>query len=109
MVDAGVMVMVELPPEVTDAGEKETDAPVGRPAAVRPTVCALPETVAVLTAVVAGVPTTAVPEAGEAAMEKSPGGGGAVPALNSAMPADQYMAVENVPAKLCADVEVTAW
>ena len=102
------MVIVELPPEVTDAGENEADTPVGRPVAVRPTVCALPDTVAVLIEVVAGVPTTAVPEAGAAAMEKSPGGGGAVPALKRAMPADQYMAVENVPEKLCAEVEASA-
>ena len=94
--------MLDVPPEVTEAGAKDTVAPVGRPEAVRPTVCGLPERVAVLIVEVAGVPTTAVPEVGEALMEKSPGGGGAVPPLNRAMPAAQYMAVVKEPAKLWA-------
>ena len=54
-------------------GEAHAVAPVGRPVAVRPTVWALPEMVAVLMVAVAGAPTTAVPEVGEAVMEKSPG------------------------------------
>jgi hypothetical protein len=105
----GVRVSVELEPEVTDDGEKAAVVPVGRPEAVKPTVWAVPDTVAVLIEAVAGVPTTAVPEVGVAAMEKSPGGGGADPALKRTIPAAQYMAVENVPVKLCADVEVRAW
>ena len=109
MADVVVTVMVELPPEVTEDGENCAVAPVGRPVAVRPTVCGPPEIVAVLMVAVAGVPTTAVPDVGEAAMEKSPGGGGAAPALNRAMPAAQYMAVEKVPVKLWAAVEVRAW
>ena len=104
-----VTVMVELPPEVTVAGENWAVAPVGRPLAVRPTLWGPPEIVAVLMVVVAGVPTTAVPEFGEAAMEKSPGGGGAAPGLNRAIPAAQYMAVVKVPVKLWAAVEVRAW
>jgi nucleoid-associated protein YgaU len=97
--------MTELPPEVTDDGENPTVVPVGRPEAVNPTVWGLPEMVAVLMVLVAEEPATAEPEAGEAPMEKSPGGGGGVPALNRATPSAQYMVVANDPAKLWVAVE----
>jgi hypothetical protein len=109
VVDEAVRVMTELAPEVTVDGEKPTVVPVGRPVAVNPTVWGLPDVVVVLMVLVAGVPTTAEPEAGDAAMEKSPGGGGGVPALNRANPSAQYMVDPKDPAKLWAAVEVRTW
>ena len=92
------MVIVDDPSDVIVAGANWAVAPLGSPVAVRPTVCGPPEMVAVEMTAVAGEPTTAVPDDGVAVIEKSPGGGGAVPALNRAMPAAQYMAVVKVPA-----------
>jgi len=92
------MVIADDPSDEIVAGTNWADAPLGRPLAVSPTDCAPPEMVAVVMPAVAGEPTTAVPDDGVVAIEKSPGGGGAVPASNRATPAAQYMAVANVPA-----------
>ena len=70
---------------MTDDGENPAVAPAGRPVAVSPTVCGVPEVVVVvmvLVALVTGVPATAAEGGGEAAIEKSPGGGGGAPDLN---------------------------
>src|SRR5664280_1061079 len=97
------MVMVEpAPPEVTDCGLKETSAPDGAPMAERATVWATPLVTAVEMVDVAAAPAVTVPEVGEAAMEKSLGGGDADAGLNMARPAVQYMALANDPVKVCA-------
>src|SRR4051812_14780238 len=64
-------VMVDDPPDVTDAGLKLTETPAGAPELVSVTVCALPEVVAVLTVEVAEDPGLTVPAVGLSASEKS--------------------------------------
>src|SRR5262245_56229703 len=64
-------VRVLEPPEVTDDGLKPAVTPAGRPLAVRPTVCAVPEVVAVETVVVVDEPRCAVPLFGLTEIEKS--------------------------------------
>src|SRR5664280_3894765 len=95
-------VMVELPPAVTDVGLKVTVVPDGAPLALRLTVWATPLVTAVETVDVVLEPAVTVPEVGEAAMEKSLGGGDADAGLNMARPAVQYMALANDPVKVCA-------
>src|SRR5436309_50117 len=68
---AAATVIVELPPEVTEAGLNETETPAGAPAADRVTVCALPVVVAVLTVEVAEAPWLTEPEVGLNDTEKS--------------------------------------
>ena len=65
---------------------------MGRPVALRATDWATPLVTAVLMVLVGrAVPADTVAEVGEADIEKSLGGGGAVElALNRAMPSDQY-------------------
>jgi len=70
-----VIVMVELPPEVTDEGMKLAPAPVGKPLALSATVCDDPLVVAVLIVVVPLLPGATVTVLGLALMEKSFGGG----------------------------------
>ena len=75
MVPAAVVnVMVEPAPEVTDAGENDTTAPVGAPEAVSATGWALPLVTAVETDVVAVEPETTEVDDGVAEIEKSLGG-----------------------------------
>src|SRR4029453_8313744 len=69
------MVIVDEPPEVTDGGLNDALAPPGRPLADRPTVCGLPEVVAVLTVAVIELPAVTVPDVGLTEMEKSFAGG----------------------------------
>src|SRR5947208_2063806 len=66
-----LMVKVELPPEVTEAGLNDALAPVGRPETLRFTVCALPEVTAVLMVVLPLPPAVTVTALGLAPMEKS--------------------------------------
>src|SRR5664280_1852024 len=81
-------------------GEKDTRAPEGAPVALRATGWAAPLVTAVEMVLVVPEPAVTVAEVGAAEIEKSGGGGWGAPALNRAMPAAQYMADENVPAKL---------
>ena len=105
--DAVVTVIVELPPEVTVDGVNDTRAPAGAPVALRATDWAAPLVTAVLMVVEAAEPAAALPEVGEAEIEKSFGGGGVeVPALNRAIPPDQYITAGKLPEKLCAPVVV---
>src|SRR6202521_946599 len=96
----------ELDPAVTEDGVKVAVAPLGRPlVALRATDWATPLVKAVPMVLVAAEPAVTLAEEGEAAREKSlGGGGGAAPALNMAMPDDQYMADPKLPEKLCAPV-----
>src|SRR5688572_11626694 len=73
------MVSVEGPPDVTEVGLNEAVAPLGSPAAVRLTVCAVPAVVCVFTVAVADCPGWTVPAAGLNASEKSRVGGVMVP------------------------------
>ena len=108
--DAVVTVIVELPPELTMDGVNDTRAPAGAPVAPKATVWAAPLVTAVLMVVEAAEPAVVLPEVGDAAMEKSLGGGGGeVPALNRAMPPDQYITAGKLPEKLCAPVVVRFW
>jgi hypothetical protein len=66
-----VSVSADEPPDVTEDGLKEAVTPAGRPEAVRATVCALPEVVAVATVVLTVDPLWTVPEAGLTETEKS--------------------------------------
>jgi hypothetical protein len=103
------MVSAELltPSLVMLAGVKVALAPVGRPDALSLTVWALPLTSgAVIVDDPDTPPCTALTKLGDADTEKSPVTGGAA-ALNRAMPAAQYIEVPNVPARLCALVEVS--
>ena len=69
--------MVELPPEVTDEGVKDTVAPDGRPEADNATDCGpLIDVVTML--VVAALPAATLAEGGEAAIVKSGGSGAAL-------------------------------
>lgn len=95
-----VTVMVELCPAVTTCGLNDTVAPDGAPVALSDTDWVDPLVIAVVMVLVVPDPAFTVPEVGLAEMEKS-FGGEADPALNSATPAAQYMAVPNVPEKLC--------
>ena len=70
-----VIVMVELPPEVTDGGLKLAPAPEGRPLALSTTFCDAPLVIAVLIVVVPLLPGATVTVLGLALMEKSFGGG----------------------------------
>ena len=70
-----VIVIVDEPPEVTDAGLNEALAPLGKPLAERLTVWALPDVVAVLTVAVTEPPAAVDPEPGETEIEKSLAGG----------------------------------
>ena len=70
-----VIVMLDEPPEVTDAGLNDALAPVGKPLAERLTVWALPDVVAVLTVALTEPPAAVDPEVGETEMEKSLAGG----------------------------------
>src|ERR1700686_2217443 len=70
-----VIVMSELPPEVTDEGLKLAPAPDGRPLAVSATLCDDPLVVAVLIVVEPLPPGATVTVLGLALMEKSFGGG----------------------------------
>jgi hypothetical protein len=63
--------MVDDPPEVTDAGLKLTETPVGAPELVSATVCALPEVVAVVTVAVDEEPGVTVAVLGLSDTEKS--------------------------------------
>src|SRR6202521_5650440 len=95
----------ELDPAVTEDGVKVATAPLGRPVAERATDWATPLVRVVPMVLVAAEPAVTLAEEGEAEMEKSlGGGGGAAPALNMAMPDDQYMADPKLPEKLCAPV-----
>src|ERR1700736_1441304 len=76
VVVAVVIVMVELLPELTDAGLKPAVAPLGRPLALSATFCNDPLVVAVLIDVVPLLPGATVTVLGLALMEKSFGGGG---------------------------------
>ena len=108
--DAVVTVIVELPPEVTVDGVNDATEPEGRPVALRATDWAAPLVTAVLMVVEAAEPAVVLPEVGEAEMEKSLGGGGPeLPALNRAIPSDQYMVAPKLPAKLCAALVVRFW
>jgi hypothetical protein len=70
VVDAVVMVMVDVPvPAVSELGEKDTRAPVGRPLADRPTSWATPLVTTVEMVEVADDPAVTVPEVGEALIE----------------------------------------
>jgi hypothetical protein len=62
---------VELAPAVTDVGLKVAVAPVGSPVADSETVCAVPDTTVVDTAVETEEPCVAEPDVGEVEMEKS--------------------------------------
>jgi len=103
------MVSAELltPSLVMIAGLNDAVAPVGRPDALSVTVWALPLTSgAVIVDDPDTAPCTALTELGDADTEKSFVTGDAA-ALNRAMPAAQYIEVPNVPAKLCALVELS--
>ena len=65
------IVSVDDEPDWTEEGLKLAVAPLGRPDAVRFTVCALPEVVAVPMVVVAAEPGWTLPEAGLRLREKS--------------------------------------
>ena len=94
------------PSLVMVAGLNDAVAPAGRPDALSRTVWALPLTSgAVIVDDPDVAPCTALTELGDADTEKSFVTGGAA-ALNRAMPAAQYIEVPNVPARLCALVEV---
>ena len=54
-----------------EAGLKEADAPAGKPLALRFTVCALPEVIAVLMVLVPLAPCAIVRLLGDALIEKS--------------------------------------
>jgi hypothetical protein len=105
-----VTVMVDVPvPAVSVCGAKDTRAPVGAPVADRATDWATPLVTAVEMVDVAVDPATAVPEPGEALMEKSSvGGGEPEAALKSARPAVQYMLLGNVPVKVSDVRELSA-
>ena len=78
VVDGDVVTcMIELPPEVTDGGVKDTRAPVGSPVADRATVWG-PLTAVVVMLVVAVLPADTDADGGDAAMVKSGGGGAAL-------------------------------
>ena len=64
-------VSVEEPPEVTLAGENDAVTPDGSPLAASETDCALPDVVAVETAVLAALPAATVPDVGLTETEKS--------------------------------------
>jgi hypothetical protein len=97
-----------VPLLVIVCGLNDALAPTGSPDALKVTPCGLPLTSGAVTVVVPDVPPwVAVSVVGAADTEKSSGGGGgAADALNSAMPAAQYIAVGKVAPKLCAAVEV---
>ena len=82
--------------------------PVGRPEALRATSWGVP-TAVVEMAVVVLAPAVTVPELGVAAMVKSPGGGGGVPALNRASPDAQYMVLGKDPVKLWLPGALRSW
>ena len=69
--DVVATVMVELLPEVTEAGLKETVTPAGAPEADSATVWADPLVVAVEMVLVAEAPGSTLPADGLAAREKS--------------------------------------
>ena len=69
--DPTVAVSVELPPDVTELGLKETLTPDGAPEAARLTDSALPEVTAVDTAAVAEPPWVTEAEPGDRDTEKS--------------------------------------
>ena len=93
-----VTVMVELCPALRVEGLNETTAPDGAPVALSATDWVAPLVTAVVMVGEVPDPAVTVAEVGEAAMEKSLGGGGGAPALNNATPAAQYMAVPKLPA-----------
>ncbi len=66
-----MMVSVLEPPAVTEVGLNDAVAPVGRPEALRLTVCALPEVTAVLIVLVPDAPCAMLKLDGEALMVKS--------------------------------------
>ncbi len=72
-----VTCMVELPPEVTEEGVNDTEAPAGRPVAERATVWG-PLTTVVPIVVVAELPAATLADGGEAEMPKSGGRGAAL-------------------------------
>jgi len=83
-----------------DAGLNDADAPLGRPDALRATLCAAPLVIAVEIVEVPLWPAVTVMVVGAAEIEKS-GGGGAPTVLKNATPADQYIAAEKLPAIDC--------
>jgi hypothetical protein len=75
-VPAGVELDVEIvsvdePPAVTDVGENEADAPLGRPLALNETVCAEPDVTAVETVVLVPEPAVTEADVGLSETEKS--------------------------------------
>src|SRR5258706_441291 len=66
-----LIVSVDEPPDVTEAGLNDALAPLGRPLADRVTVCAAPTVVVVLTVAVTELPGLIEPEIGDTATEKS--------------------------------------
>jgi hypothetical protein len=70
-----VIVIVELAPDVTDAGENDALAPVGTPDADNDTDCAEPDVVEVDTVALVEPPAVTVAFVGDTLTEKSFGGG----------------------------------
>ncbi len=66
-----MMVRVLEPPAVTEVGLNDADAPLGRPEALRFTVCALPEVTAVLMVLVPDVFCARLKVDGDALIVKS--------------------------------------
>ena len=69
--DPALSVSVDEPPDVTEAGLNDAEAPAGRPVADNETVCAEPDVVAVLMVDVPEPPAETDTVDGEAAIEKS--------------------------------------
>jgi hypothetical protein len=62
---------VDEPPAVTEDGENDADAPLGRPLALNETVCAEPDVTAVETVALVPEPAVAVADVGLTETEKS--------------------------------------
>lgn len=71
MLDDVLMVTVTVPPAVTDVGLNVAVAPVGRPLALKVTVCAVPLVTAVVTVAVVEPPASTAAEVGAAVTEWS--------------------------------------
>jgi hypothetical protein len=103
------MVSVDEPPEVIDDGLNDAVAPLGRPDADRFTVCALPLVTVVPMVAVTEPPAVVLPEAGDAAIEKSLPAGVPTASVHSAYAAASAARFSTVSLMLLGNVSQEAW